>query len=99
MEVSHQHFLAAACALATRMMTNPTRARLACLRRHVAGASRTGSFYATEFLPQLLQEVLANPAQFPLGWVLGAEQATSASIKEQSLARGADIADQQAWFA
>ena len=85
----------AACALTTRMMTNPTSTTLACLRRHGARAFPHGEFLCDGIPTQLLQEVLANPAEFPLGWVLGAEQAISASVKEPPLA---DIADQQGWF-
>jgi hypothetical protein len=86
----------AACALTTRMMMNPARTRLACLRRHGAGAFPRGEFLCDGIPAQLLQEVLANPAEFPLGWVLGAEQTVSASVKVPPLA---DIADQHGWFA
>jgi len=85
----------AACALTTRMMTNPTSTTLACLRRHGARAFPHGELLCDGIPTQLLQEVLANPAELPLGWVLGAEQAISASVKEPPLA---DMADQQGWF-
>lgn len=82
-------------ALTLRMLQDPTADLLACLRRHGSGAAPQNGFSCDEIPIPLLREVVAKPGEFPLGWVLRAERALAASVKEPSLA---DIADQEDWF-
>jgi hypothetical protein len=85
----------ASYALTDRAMDNPSGSILAFLRRY--GPHACPQNMVIDGIPvQLMRDVLKDPADFPLAWVVEAERTVSDHAEEPPLA---DIADSQAWFA